>query len=145
MDPRLEEYRKHCVTAEQKAQEDFDKSVLTLSGGGLGISFAFIKDLLGPGPIVHTALLFTAWLAWGISIVSTLGSFFLSQLALRTAIRQVDDGTIVDQYPGRAYARGTVALNALGGVMFLVGVVFIVWFVAVNLGGLHGAQATHGK
>jgi hypothetical protein len=145
MDARFEEYRKHCVKAEQKAQEDFDKSVLTLSGGGLGISFAFIKDLLGPGPIVHPGLLFTAWLAWGISVISTLASFFFSQLALRTAIRQVDEGTIGDQYPGRSYARATVALNAVGGVMFLVGVVFIVWFVAVNLGGLHGAQTTPGR
>jgi hypothetical protein len=145
MKARLKEYRRHCVTAEQKAQEDFDKSVLTLSGGGLGISFAFIKDLLGPGPIVHPGLLFTAWVAWGISIISTLASFFFSQIALRTAIRQVDDGTIGGQYPGRAYARVTVGLNALGGIMFLVGVGFIVWFVALNLGGLHGAQASPGR
>src|SRR5690242_8681658 len=89
MDARLDEYRKHCVTAEQKAQEDFDKWVLTLSGGGLGTSFAFIKDLIGTGPLAHPLLLFSAWSAWAVSIVATLASFFFSQLALRTAIRQV--------------------------------------------------------
>ena len=30
----LQEYRKALVAAEQKAQEDFDKTVLSLSGGG---------------------------------------------------------------------------------------------------------------
>jgi len=44
MNENLQEYRKHLVAAEQQVQADFDKTVLSLSGGALGISFAFVKN-----------------------------------------------------------------------------------------------------
>jgi hypothetical protein len=96
-DTAIQEYRKHCVSAEQKAQDDYDKAVLTLSGGALAISFAFLKDLVGSGPLAQTQLLLWAWLLWSGSIVATLASFWFSQSALRTAIAQVDAGTIRNQ------------------------------------------------
>jgi len=46
MEESLQEYRTHLVAAEQKAQEDYDKTVISLSGGALGISFAFIVDCI---------------------------------------------------------------------------------------------------
>jgi len=131
---RLGEYRQHCVAAEQKAQDDFDKAILSLSGGGLAISFAFIKDLVGTGPLLHPSRLFIAWLAWAGSIVATLSSYFFSQQALRTAIKQVDDEKIAGEHPGKAFARATAALNIAAGLLFLAGVVFVAWFVYVNLG-----------
>lgn len=33
-DQEIRDYRQHFVLAEQKAQEDYDKAVLALSGGG---------------------------------------------------------------------------------------------------------------
>ncbi|WP_134984071.1 hypothetical protein [Xanthomonas axonopodis] len=51
------EYRQWLVVAEQKAQEDYDKTVLTLSGGALGISFAFVKDIVGQNPIQNSSWL----------------------------------------------------------------------------------------
>jgi hypothetical protein len=69
----LSDYRKHLQTAEQKSQEDFDKTVLSLSGGALGISFIFLKDVIGPNPVVSPNLLFTAWVAWGSSTFCVLG------------------------------------------------------------------------
>jgi hypothetical protein len=144
-DDPLSEYRKHCVSAEQKAQEDYDKAVLTLSGGALGISFAFLKDVVGPGPLSQVSLLLAAWLLWGGSIVSTLTSFWFSQLALRTAIAQVDKNTIRDQFPGRAFSRITSGLNALGGLAFVAGVVLMVLFVMANIGHVHPAELKVGK
>jgi hypothetical protein len=136
-DTPLTEYRRHCVSAEQKAQEDYDKSVLTLSGGALGVSFAFLKDVVGPGALLQPNFLLWAWLSWSASIVSTLASFWFSQLALRTAIAQVDTGTIHDQFPGRAFSRITSTLNAIGGLAFVVGVVLMVVFVMANLKNVH--------
>ena len=40
MEDRLQEYRATLLVAEQKAPGQFDKTVLTLSGGALGVSFA---------------------------------------------------------------------------------------------------------
>ena len=83
MEQDLENYRTLLVDAEQKAQDDFDKTVLTLSGGALGISFAFVKDFIGDDPIVNAHYLLASWVMWGVSMVSILSSFYFSQQALR--------------------------------------------------------------
>jgi len=130
----LAEYRKLLVTAEQKSQEDFDKTVLSLSGGALGISFVFLKDVIGSNPIMSPTLLLIAWIAWGFSTFAVLTSFYLSRLALLHAISQVDAGTIYDeQQPGGVYSRLTAILNASGAILFLVGVLFITMFAGYNL------------
>jgi hypothetical protein len=131
--PELVDYRKHLVAAEQKSQEDFDKTVLSLSGGALGISFVFLKDVVGPKPIDDPHYLFFAWIAWGLSTTCVLSSYFMSHLALRRAIKQVDEGTIWKQKAGGSFRTATAALNASGAVLFLVGVCSITLFASANL------------
>jgi hypothetical protein len=128
----LAEYRKFLVAAEQKSQEDFDKTVLALSGGALGISFTFLKDVIGANPISQPMLLFSAWVAWAFSTFAVLASYYLSHLALRRAIAQVDKGTIYKQRPGGALALWTAGLNATGAMLFLVGVLCITLFAGSN-------------
>ena len=130
---RLADYRKWIVAAEQKSQEDFDKTVLSLSGGALGISFTFLKDVIGSQPIALSGFLLAAWLTWAFSTFSVLTSYYLSHLALRRAISQVDDGTIFKQPPGGVFAHLTAVLNATGAVLFLVGVCCITVFAGANL------------
>lgn len=129
----LSDYRKHLQTAEQKSQEDFDKTVLSLSGGALGISFVFLRDVIGPNPVVEPNLLFTAWVAWGMSTFCVLASYYSSQLTLRKAISQVDAKTIRNEKAGGAYRLITAFLNAAGACLFLVGVIAIVLFGNSNL------------
>jgi len=129
----MNDYRKWLIAAEQKSQEDFDKTVLSLSGGALGISFVFLKDVIGPQPLVLSGFLIAAWLTWVFSTFSVLTSFYLSHLALRRAIAQVDDGTIHKQQPGGIFACLTAVLNATGAVLFLVGVCCITVFAGANL------------
>jgi hypothetical protein len=131
----LPEYRKFLVAAEQKSQEDFDKTVLALSGGALGISFAFLKDVIGSNPISNPALLVSSWLAWAFSTFAVLASYYLSHMALRAAIAQVDQGTIYKQRPGGALSLWTAGLNASGAILFLVGVCCITLFAGSNLTG----------
>lgn len=133
MDESLKEYRSFLQTLEQKAQENFDKTVLCLSGGALGISFAFIKDFITPNAITQPLLLFLSWICWGMSITIVLASYYTSHLALREAIRQVDDGDIRKSQPGGTADRITAICNALGGTLFFMGVVLISIFVWQNL------------
>jgi hypothetical protein len=132
----LTEYRNHLVLADQRAQEDFDKTVISLSGGALGVSFAFLRDVVGRGPYNSPAWLFLAWLAWlawGLSATSMLVSYYLSQQALRRAIKQVDAGFIETEKPGGPFATSTAMCNALGGLLFLVGVALMILFVFKNM------------
>lgn len=129
----LAEYRQWVVAAEQKSQEDFDKTVLSLSGGALGISFVFLKDVIGPHPIALSGVLLGAWFSWAFSTFSVLASYYLSHLALRRTISQIDDGTIYEQLPGGAFAKSTATLNAIGAILFLAGVCCITVFAGANL------------
>jgi hypothetical protein len=133
-DTALAEYRTHLINAGQKAQEDFDKTVLSLSGGALGISFAFVKDVIGEDPIRISSLLFSAWIFWGLSVTSVLLSYYTSNLALRKTIEQVDEGKIYDERPGKCFDVITAVLNLLGAILFFAGVILITIFVALNLG-----------
>lgn len=72
----------------------------------LGISFAFIKDLIGSGLIIHPGLLFAAWLSWGLSIVSTLASFFFSELCGRHSFLSLVS------FPGSARTKSFIVLRA---------------------------------
>ena len=129
----LLEYRKFLVSAEQKAQEDFDKTVLALSGGALGVSFTFLKEVIGTNSIASPGFLLGSWISWGLSTFCILASYYLSHLALRQAIDQVDDGTIYLQTPGGGFSSWTARLNAAGGVLFLTGVISITVFAGINL------------
>ena len=132
-DEDLQEYRQGLAEAEQKSQIEFDKTVLTLSGGALGVSFAFIKQFVGPGRGEDLLFMLAAWMCWVLSVSSVLLSHFLSTRALRRAIAQVDAGTIRNQRPGGFDDRLLVILNIASGVLFLAGLVFAGFFVYTNL------------
>ncbi len=133
MSDALEEYRKGLITAEQKAQADFDKTVLTLSGGALGVSFAFVKQFVVEGVAVAPRWLVAAWTAWTLSAASVLASQYFSTLAMRRTLHQVDTGAISAQRPGGWYDRAVVVLNAAGGIGFVLGVVLAGVFVFRNV------------
>jgi len=133
MDESMKQYRDHLVLAEQKAQTDFDKTVIALSGGALGISLAFVKDIVGPQAMSTTCALLASWISWALSVTVVLFSYFFSHLALRKAIGQVDRGEIANVRPGGAYDLITATLNVAGAILFLVGVILIVIFATANL------------
>jgi len=123
-------YRQLLVTLEHSSQEKYDQAIMTLSGGALGITFAFVKDVASPANDVSCFWLLAAWFSWGVSVTAVLFSFFFSQCALRTAINQVDNRTHRKQRLGGSWNVITAVLNVLGGVAFLLGVICFSVFTA---------------
>lgn len=125
------DWRKHLVTAEQKSQEDLDKALLSLSGGALGVSFVFLKDIVGLGPLVSTWSLLLAWGSWTASTMTVLLSYYGSVFTIQRAITRLD----AKQPNDRAFALlGAITriLNAAGGLLFAVGVASMLYFVVMN-------------
>jgi hypothetical protein len=136
MDKQLADYRETLLKMEQEAQGEYDKAVLALSGGALGVSFAFLKDFVGPENVTKMWSLAWAWGAWGISSTLVLISFFTSHVALRRAIRQVDESE--GDYEKLKGIGGvpnflTKTLNLGGLALFLLGVGMMIFFVMHNL------------
>jgi hypothetical protein len=125
----IAEYRALLIETEQKSQADFDKAVLTLAGGALGLSFAFVRNLVGAGEFIHPLYLFIAWIAWGLSQTTILLSFYFSTLAQRKAVRQLDQRKLPT---GGWWDRATAILNFLGLVLFVIGLAMIIIFLSYN-------------
>ena len=126
-------YRDFLIECERQSQSDFDSAVTALSGGALGVSFAFVDSFLdGQTPKLLWCLAI-AWTLWVSSLTLVLTSHYLSALALRRAIGQCDDGTIYSGRPGGRLDWAVELLNPSAGIAFVLGVLFAGAFVLTNL------------
>lgn len=127
-------YRASMVATEQRIQEDLDKAVVSLSGGALGVSFIFLKDIVAKKPVAVPWMLMTAWGLWAAAIVAVLASYYIGSRVFRKTIDQVDDGTIhFVKSPGGRLDTVAAVLNVLSGLLFVLGVVAMMVFVHRNL------------
>ena len=126
-------YRDVLTALETKSQTEYDRLVVALSGGALGISFAFVERFIGDDPPLALWALMAAWVAWVCSLALVLGSHFFSTQALRKAVTQVDEKKINTERVGGNYDRVLVCLNAIGGITFILGTSFAGVFFLCNL------------
>ena len=141
MQSQMKEYRNQLVQAEQKSIDSFDKSLLTMSGGAIGITFVFVENVAGPGPMAAPALLIGAWVCWVVVIGLTILSFYTSYLALRKCLRQASESiragnseAFKKECPGGIYGKLVTCLNPINGLLFVVGLVLVIIFAAKNIG-----------
>jgi len=133
MNTQNENYRNQLIAAEQKSQDDYDKTIVSLSGGALGITLLFIENVVRDATPVSAWALITAWSLWALSLTAVVVSYFFSRLALRKTIEQCDKNDYSNGVGGWATTATHVA-NGLSGAFFVVGVVFIIIFCSNNLG-----------
>lgn len=129
----MREYRSWLVAADQKASEAYDKAVMTLAGGALGLSLTFIREIAKTPRPQSLWRLETSWLCLTLSLGFILLSMLWSQWALRKAMRQVDESSLPGARAGGAFAISTAVLNVLSGSALLVGIGFLAWFSISNV------------
>jgi hypothetical protein len=125
--------RQWLVHADHTASRDFDKAIMTLAAGALGVSIAFVRDF-APHPR-HVAWLGAAWVCFALSLLLILISFLASQLALRDEVRWIDRGRKENGYPGGCAGKATVGLNWSSAAGLILGVVCLVAFALYNVKG----------
>ncbi len=134
MDEDLKKYRSQLLDTMHFLNESYDKILITLSGGALGLSIAFLKDIVSLEDIVHGKLLLFSWAAFILSLAAVLGRIMFGLEANRMAVKQVDEGTIYDRKPGGAYSMITRILYIVSAVSLLTGLTFIAFFSFLNIG-----------
>jgi hypothetical protein len=87
--PLFIEHLKQAWTDTQSSSDEFDKSILTYSSAGLGISLVFLKDIVPLANAVGLSLLYASWVAFGMAILVTVGSFHLSVIAFEDHIQNL--------------------------------------------------------
>ena len=129
-----EEYTKAQYAALEYSNQQFDKNVLFIASGALGISFAFIEKVI---PDIHNAvcnnLLTASWYFFAGVIFISLVSAFISILANRWAIENNENNC--KKYNGKRCAWNWLirSFNILMILGLFIGIILLVKFVKLNI------------
>lgn len=127
------ESRKSYVESKGKSSEMFDKSILTLAAGALGLSITFINQIvetIKPGTLFWLGI---AWVGLCLSILSTLISFRTSVESFEKQIKILDDSYPNIPTISNKYITITKALNWVSTASFIVGTGCLAVFSYINL------------
>jgi hypothetical protein len=121
----------------QKSTDSYDQSLLALSSGGLGLSIAFIKDIVPLHDAVWLYLLYSSWMLFIFTILCTVTSFLLSVEAHRVNLEfhwkfyidRDNDYRDKDSWFSMAVRRCTL----LAGLFFLGAIVCTAVFATKNI------------
>lgn len=117
-------------------QAEYDKQLLTLSSGLLGVSLVFIKDVVPLDHASYIALLYGSWVSFFLCVLLVLLSF---QVSIYGQSRTIDFweslkvGTNLGTRHIRTIKKGLEILNWTCGALFFVGVLCLTGFVILNV------------
>ena len=134
MSKELKEYRESLVETLRFLNESYDKLLITLSGGALGLSITFLKDVIELDNINAPKLLVSSWFLFILSLGCVLGRIGLGIEANRKAIKQVDEGTIYNETVGGWYSKLTRIFHVLAATSLVVGLLCTAIFINLNIG-----------
>jgi len=108
---------------ELSGSENFDKSVLTLSSAGLGLSLTFLKDFIALSTATTKWALYGSWIAFTLATLATMLSFICSGKAQRLQLKAAEDYYICGDESAltrkNRWARFNTALNGLACLAFI--------------------------
>lgn len=130
-------YRQELVQLMGEYSKSYDKYILTLSSGALGLSLLILKDITQK-PALAVSWLIAMWILFGVSIISTLFNFPLAKRACSSYLKQWDrewvNGEITEKVRLHSYAAGlSNVLDVLSGVAFMGGAIALLVFAFKNL------------
>lgn len=141
-------FRNWLDKGELDAAKSFDKAMLPLAAGALGLSIAFIKDI-APAPAANSLpYLYAAWTFFAIAICAILIGCFLSQLAWGRERKNFDLGQGTAEESGiqgdepaaqaspiryNPWSVAAMVLNITTLVAFILGVGTFVAFCMANV------------
>lgn len=130
------EYVTEANKRELLGTDNFDKSILTLSSAGLGLSVSFLKDFVG-GTVLLPWCLYVSWMMFGIATLSTMASFMVSGKALEyqkeLAYKAYMQGKADAFETPNRWNQATNGLNWASASAFFLALTLTIVFVIINL------------
>lgn len=120
----LRGYRQDLLAIQKDQITSYDKAILSLSGGALGVTIAFADKFGGEAPVVTLALL-SAWAAFCAAICFNVLSYLSSSWDMEVEIEKVRQSIQsggLEITSGNKWRFATQALNFLSLVAFIIGV-----------------------
>ncbi len=137
---RQELYDTHANQAridQQSSSDEFDKSLLTFSSGALGLSLAFIKDVVPLEKAEHLNWLYFSWISFAFCIVATIASFPLGIQAQKIHLEYLYKYYIQQQNEflnkKSRWSKAVTCCAIVGSICFLAGLLGTMIFVYENV------------
>lgn len=129
--------------------DSLDKSMLTLSSGTLGVSLAFIKDIVPLGQAIWIPLLKASWIVLAACILTTVFSFQFSINALKERLSLLDEiyrtkNHELEKNQSSGWNTAVVACTYTAQFLFVVGLACTIIFVITNVSGFHSERTAKG-
>lgn len=121
-----DERYKVLLELRNQSSREFDKLIVYLAAGGLGLTVAFTNDLVDLSTAVLKWLLLGTWLAFVLALILNL----ISQL---TSTKTMDLEMEEKECRSDFYNEVTSWLNILSILFLVLGVFFFLIFIAINL------------
>jgi len=143
--------RDNALEAKLKVSERFEKTIFLISGGALGLSLTFIKDVV-PAPFFLPYFLYLAWSFLAISLCLCLVSLYCSLEAFHKKVENLDKAERQQQYnlnsqlvqTGQSsvpYGNVIDRLNLIAVICLCVGIIALIVFTIINTAfNLHDAE-----
>jgi hypothetical protein len=132
-----DEARNRVVEDIQSGTDSFDQGLLTLSTGALGLSLAFIKDIVPLKDAIHLRLLFASWLAFGGCVLLIVFSFPLSVAAQKKYLEYLAFYYLERKQEffnkRSGYSKALTLLTCVASLAFVSGLVCTLLFCIKNL------------
>ena len=142
------DHRRYLIDSEREAARSYDRWLLTLAGGSLGLSMAFAKDIAPKTGAEGWGWLLLAWLALVCAIALGLVCIYMSQKAHEDSLQHLDD--TLQEFAAKGNDAGFWArfreedkdgrsalwvgrLNLISAAAFVVGVLLLCVFAYLNV------------
>jgi hypothetical protein len=131
-------YLDHLLKTHHQASQDFDKLLVLLASGALGLSVTFF-DKIAPKPAEAIGWAVAAWSLLAVSLLSSLFSLISSRKTIRLRIDAefTDDVTAQEKIDKEADDSGanTRRLDVAAVLLLVAGLAALIVFAKCNLGG----------
>lgn len=123
-------YYEQLSKAYFESSVQFDKQILFIASGALGISFTFINDIIDLSCSVWKGILFTSWILFALVILFSLLSHYYSKQAINNKMENIEKENHTQS--GKLNDK-VVLLNKLMIAFNILGLFTLLIFIYINI------------
>lgn len=130
MNKEDQEYWRQLFDSYKESSVQFDKNILFIASGALGISMTFITDLVQLNVANEKWLLTVSWIILTLVILSSLSSHYFSMKAINHRMKNLKSN---EDKKSSKYNSLVSNLNVLMIISLTLGILALVLFITLNI------------
>ena len=135
----LDKAKAQFARLKEKGEDDFEKNLIYISTGAIGISFAFIEKIVDLQIATDKCMLIWSWIFFGLTLFISLMSHYVSGFLAGKVSDQLGEmkgsdeeySVIQKQIKRNNYCIDS--MNYISIIFILVGLLLLIWFVSKNI------------